>query len=333
MNQNTSFPLPSGWKLLLLDLGLDPEDILRRARLAPDLLNRSGVKLNSHDYFSFWHALEEEAKDPSLAIKLVEAVQIEHFEPALFAALCSPHLKTALGRIAHYKRLVLPMALHLSEDEDGLSLTLDWLEKTVSPPDIVMTTELVYFTHLARVGTRSKVAPLAVEAPLKSLELKGLEEYLGASVRDAPKVRLVFSREDAERPFLTANEAIWAIFEPELARRLSQLTESATMAERVRAALFELLPAGATALDDVAAKLHVSARTLQRKLRGEEAKFNDVLAKTREDLARHYLGKTHLSPVEISFLLGFQDSNSFFRAFKGWTGDSPEHFRRALSGV
>jgi len=54
---------------------------------------------------------------------------------------------------------------------------------------------------------------------------------------------------------------------------------------------------------------------------------------TREELARHYPGTSNLPGAEIWFLLGFEDPNSVFRAFHGWTGETPEQARAAMQGV
>lgn len=73
----------------------------------------------------------------------------------------------------------------------------------------------------------------------------------------------------------------------------------------------------------------MSKRTLQRRLREEDTTFLEVLSSTRLQLANHYLANTPLSFVEISFLLGFGDPNSFYRAFHEWTGKTPQRVRRA----
>jgi AraC-like DNA-binding protein len=141
----------------------------------------------------------------------------------------------------------------------------------------------------------------------------------------------VFRTQDTAAPFLTANAAMWDVFEPELRRRLSEIDDTATVADRVRAALLESLPAGAVSMDAVARKLGASARTLQRRLKDEGSSFQEVLDGTRENLARHYLKTSRMSGAEISFLLGFEDPNSFFRAFHKWTGRTPEDVRAATS--
>ena len=120
---------------------------------------------------------------------------------------------------------------------------------------------------------------------------------------------------------------MWTFFEPELRRRLSELDETATMTQRVHGALLELLPGGGASVGAVAKKLAVSPRTLQRRLQQEGQSFREVVNGTREQLARHYLKSSTISGAEISYLLGFEDPNSFFRAFQGWTGETPEQAR------
>ena len=95
------------------------------------------------------------------------------------------------------------------------------------------------------------------------------------------------------------------------------------MTDRVRAALLELLPGGHASMSDVARSLSVSTRTLQRRLSDEDTTFQAVLTATRTRLARHYLSTGELSANEISFLLGYDDPKSFYRAFRTWTGLTP----------
>ena len=80
---------------------------------------------------------------------------------------------------------------------------------------------------------------------------------------------ITFSAANAVLPFLTANDSIWQVFEPDLRRRLAELEETATIGERVRSLLLEALPSGQTSIDAVVDRLAMSKRTLQRRL-GDE---------------------------------------------------------------
>lgn len=79
----------------------------------------------------------------------------------------------------------------------------------------------------------------------------------------------------------------------------------------------------------VCRKLGVSPRTLQRRLREEGSSFQRTLDALRNSLAHHYLHNSSLSGTEISFLLGFEDPNSFARVFQTWTGSTPQAVRLA----
>ena len=123
---------------------------------------------------------------------------------------------------------------------------------------------------------------------------------------------------------------MWSFFEPELRQRLSRLRVDASTTERVRSALLELIPSGRTSAVQVARHLAVSTRTLQRRLNDENASFSAILNSVREELARHYLRHSQLPYAQISFLLGYGDPNSFYRAFNGWTGTTPDRVRSQL---
>lgn len=129
---------------------------------------------------------------------------------------------------------------------------------------------------------------------------------------------------------LPAPLRIARVFEPGLRQRLSDLDCTAGMAERVRSLLIELLSAGAVSMGEVSRQLVVSTRTLQRKLHEEGTTFQRTLDAVRDALAHHYLGSTAMSAAEISFLLGFEDANSFARAFQGRTGHTPQTVRNRL---
>ena len=71
----------------------------------------------------------------------------------------------------------------------------------------------------------------------------------------------------------------------------------------------------------------MSARTLQRRLTDAGITFQQLVEDTRRDLARHYLKQSAVELNEAAYLLGYEDANSFFRAFHVWEGTSPGEWR------
>lgn len=323
-----SYALDTTWRTLLKDLGVRPANVLRRAGLADDLLSLPSVRLAPVDYYRLWDSVEAETGDPLFPITLCEAVRSDSFSPPLFAALCSPNLLVAAQRIGRYKKLVGPMRFDVTEKRGVVTIELTWLDRPLLPPASLVTMELLFCVTLARIGTRERVRPISVTTTSLPSPRAPYEEFLGARIQRGTQHQIAFASADATRPFLTSNEPLWAAFEPELRRRLADLEAPATTEMRVRAALLEGLPSGLATMEVIADKLAMSPRTLQRRIEAEGTSYQEVLKQTRESLARHYLEKTALTTAEIAFLLGFDQPNSFYRAFRAWTGTTPDSLRQ-----
>jgi YesN/AraC family two-component response regulator len=101
-----------------------------------------------------------------------------------------------------------------------------------------------------------------------------------------------------------------------------------TTADTVQRVLAEELSEGGPTLEHLAKRLHMSARTLHRRLAAEGTTFRSVVTKLRMELAERALREPHLPIGEIAFRLGFSEPSAFHRAFKRWTGWQPLAYRR-----
>ncbi|AEI81930.1 transcriptional regulator AraC family (plasmid) [Cupriavidus necator N-1] len=333
MTRNQTFSLSIGWQTLLKDFGVQASHVLRRAGLPEDLLSREGHGLTTDEYFRFWRALEMEAGDVMFPLRIAETVSAESFDPPLFAALCSATLMQAVQRLAKYKQLVAPMSLEVEVGKLGeLTVSPRWLSVQTDVPYSLQVAELAFFLRLARLATRETVKALRVVLPElpPSAYARRYEAFFGTPVQHGASPSITFAAADALRPFLTVNKGMWRVFEPALRQRLSELDAMAATAERVRAVLLELLPSNSATIERAAERLGMSKRTLQRRLEDEGENFRALVSSTRESLARHYLQNTSMSGGEIAFLLGFEEPNSFYRAFHDWTGQTPDSIRHAM---
>ncbi|MCA9701108.1 MAG: helix-turn-helix domain-containing protein [Myxococcales bacterium] len=302
--------------------------MLRRAGLPEDTLNRENVRLTTESFLCFFEALDASVGDTNFWVRLTEAMSPEFFEPPVFAALCSPDLAIASERLARFKPLIGPIVLDVHDGAGGLELSYRWKNAGLRQPAYMHGLEALFVTKLARMGTREHIRPSAVIVPEFPRDPQIFEDYLGIRMKRGEVIRVTFDAADAHRPFLSANRAMWDIFEPALRKRLADLEQDATFADRTQAVLMEALPSGQAGMDNIARRLGVSPRTLQRRLRDEGTSFKAVMDTTRESLALHYLRRTHLTATEIAFLLGFDEATSFFRAFQRWTGMTPETLRQ-----
>lgn len=328
MSSPTNHAINPGLRLLLIDMGISPDNVLRRAGLPRDLFVNGPSSLPSQKFFALWEAAEAETPDAHLPLLVGQAISLEAFDPPLFAASCSPNLNVAAERIAQHKKLISPMRLRVNRSGAETTIQIAWPPVPEAPPGLTLA-ELVFWVALARLATRHRIRPLRLSTQHPPEDGDAYTDYLGVAVDKSSTDSVAFSAEDATRPFLTANESMWEFFEPELRRRLSDLDAGTSVSGRVRASLLELLPAGDGSVQSVARELAMSTRTLQRRLNSEGTTFQDVLNDTRESLARHYLANSDMPASEISFLLGYEDPRSFYRAFQSWTGQTPRLVRGA----
>jgi AraC-like DNA-binding protein len=181
---------------------------------------------------------------------------------------------------------------------------------------------------IGRRGTGHNLSPQYVEFKRPESNRQVYEDHFQCPVRFGGRENvLVFSRQDVARPFLTHNPDLLAMVAPQLDVELSQQLAEKTLKDQVKGILKKLLAGQRPKLQHVAAELRLSTRTLQRRLTAESMTFQNLMEEARRELAQHYLLHSTLELNETAYLLGYEDSNSFFRAFHQWEGTSPGEWR------
>src|SRR5207237_2933157 len=126
-----------------------------------------------------------------------------------------------------------------------------------------------------------------------------------------------------EAPARTADEKALAECDPGLERTLRTTGKTRSLADEVRVATSRAMTGERPSIARVAKMLSLSSRTLQRRLREEGLGYQALLDDVRLRTAQRLLARTRLRAEEIAFLLGFDEFNSFTRAFRTWQGVSP----------
>lgn len=326
--------LETAWQILFKDMDVSPQDVLYYAQLPLDLLSRKSPTVTGDEFFRLWNGLAQALRhEPTFPLRLARTITPEIFSPPIFACLCSRNLNMALQRIAHYKPLVAPVHLKIEQNAQQTVVVINSVPNLRPLPQSLIAFELAFWVQIARIATRERIIPLHVYANMELVEPESYEAFFGTRPEFSDFNGLAFSANDASKPFLTVNDSMWSIFEPELNKRLQSLNQESFFHERVRACLVEIMASGQISMDDVASRLAVSNRTLQRRLQGEGTSFQKVLDNLRKDLALHYLTSTDYSSGQIAFLLGYEEPNSFYRSFRVWTGKTPEHVRSGVKFI
>ncbi|MEP2533719.1 AraC family transcriptional regulator ligand-binding domain-containing protein [Shimia sp.] len=310
-------------------LGIQTPRVLRRAGLPDDIISNEGRGVTGAQFFDLWNAVIAECDQPNLPLEMAKVFSRGPFDAALFAFSCSPNIAVGLERLAVFKPLVAPIKLSLRLSERAISVDVTAGEPGLVMPATMAAFHLAHLIEISRTSTGVDVVPLKVGLPELMPEQAVYDRHFGRPAIVAAQASLTFSREDAHRPLISENPELWAGFERDLTRQLAEQRRNTAVSIRVRNALLELLPSGQSSVDAVCARLLMSRRSLQRHLKAEGETFQGILDATREDLSLHYLRAGALSVEEISYLLAYRDPNSFYRAFQGWTGQTPAQVRRA----
>lgn len=142
---------------------------------------------------------------------------------------------------------------------------------------------------------------------------------------------LSFSEETLARVPMGADAELNRALELHGQAVLAQCGDEEDAYERARAVVVAGLPKGEATLGKVAKRLHVTPRTLQRRLEENGATFAALLNEVRRAQAERLLGRTGAPLAEVAEQVGYSDTAAFVRAFRGWTGTTPGKFRDAAS--
>jgi len=302
--------------------------LLRRAGLPRGLFQQEKVYVTTAELFALWRAVGEMTSDPAIGLRLGAETRFEHSHPAAIAVMCSRTFADALERLGRYKKLTCPEEIRVHKKDKEVGVEFFFVEAKEPQPDIMVDLGLSWILNVGRRGSDGEIKPVRLELarPAKHREL--LEGHFGCRVRfKADRNALVFRSSDLDRPFVTHNEELLTVIGTQLDSELEARNTSRNVGEQVKDALRRSLAGKRPTLQDVAQELGLGARTLQRRLADGGISFQQLVEDTRRELARHYLKQSKVELNEAAFLLGFEDANSFFRAFQVWEGTSPGEWR------
>jgi AraC-like DNA-binding protein len=276
-------------------------------------------------------------EDPAFGLQAARCWHPSELGVLGYAWLSSSTLRTGLERAVRYSRLVGERGITEIEDtRQGLTVRFraERGDPAVTPVaavfvDIVM----ALLFDLCRMNAGAALRPVAATLRRRKPEsAEAYERFFGCAVRfGAEENAFVLSAKDADRPLPSANRQLAAAFDKMLIEELAR-SDKSDVVSRCRAAVLEQLSSGEGTAEDAAKQLHMSPRTLQRKLADANQTYLQLVDDTRKDLALRYIEDPRRSVTDITFSLGFSQPSAFTRAFKRWTGFSPSDYRTQSRG-
>jgi AraC-like DNA-binding protein len=325
---NKHFRVSGSVFLKLEELGVPASAVLRRAGLPQEFIEQPRVLLNTEELFALWRAVGEVSGNPAIGLLLGTETKMERFHPMGLAALSSENFGAAVQQMARFKQLTCPEEILQETDDEEWRIQFRWLLADEVEPPVLNECCFAWVLSIARHGTGTRLSPLRVEFAQPRSHVKAIERHFGCPVVcGAARNAIVFRAADAQRPFVTRNAELLGMLAPQFEEELKQENGDENFIERVRIAVQQKLTGRRPTIEDIADALHISSRTLQRRLQDEGSSFQRVLEEARHQLARQYLNNSVLELNEAAYLLGYNDSNSFVRAFRTWEGIPPARWR------
>jgi AraC-like DNA-binding protein len=328
----THYRVPRIWGTKLEEMNVSVSSVLRAAGLSQDLFKQERILITTKQQFTLWRAIGQVAQDPAVGVMLGTEEQIARLHPIGLAALSAENLGGAVLHMARYKKLCAPEEISDSVTGHEWSIHYRWLLAIEPEPPTLMEYCFAWLLNIARKGTGTAITPLRVEFLQPIAHVGILERHFGCKVTcGAARNAIVFRASDALLPFITRNPELLDVLTPHFEQELVEQSANCQTSylDLVRGAIQHRLTGHRPKIDDVARDLHVSSRSLQRKLQESGSSYQDLLDEARHQMARYYLSKSALELSETAYLLGYENTDSFARAFRSWEGIPPKSWRDA----
>ena len=313
--------------------GVDCQALFNELGLDYAALNDPDARFAQDAMTRLWHLAVERSGNPAIGLNMAKVVRPASFHVVGYALMSSRTLFEGFSRLVRYQRIIGEGAdLSLVTEPDRYRLVLAIHGDRLPPARQSIEASLAYCLAFCRWLTGADLQPTEVvlQGPAPS-DIKAYEQVFQAPLHfNAPHDALVFKRADLERPLPGANEALAQLHDRFAGEYLARFSDT-RVTHQARQVLCRLLPQGEPRREAVASTLHLSERTLQRRLQEEGTSYQQLLDDTRRELAEQYLGQANLTLLEVGYLLGFADPSNFFRAFRRWHGVTPGEYR-ALRG-
>lgn len=325
-----SILLPAMVPQRLAALGIDLGRLLGQAGLPMDLFKHGKVDVDTKQFFALWNALQTIGAPADLGLRGATEPPPDLYDVATIAAIHSANFGEALQKLARYKRLVCPEHISVRRENDEVHIEFQWLLAQEHAPSFLTDAAFAATVQLLQRGSGLMVKPRRLELTRRKAHEAMLQRHFACPVYfNALHDVLVFDLQTLEQPFHTHNPELLDLMVPGLEAALRRWEGEIPWLEQVKAGVERSMRGQRPSVEQVAKHLCLSPRTLQRRLEDAGTSYQRLLDEVRQDTARRLLTATDLEPGEIAFFLGFEELNSFRRAFQLWEGTTPQRWRFA----
>lgn len=311
--------------------GLKADELLREAGLDPERVAHPEHGLSSTELDALWRRLGERA-GPGFGLNAAEGLSRGALGGPEYALRASATLAEGLSVLAELTRRAQAEGGYELRPEPGGGAALVYdLPYAEGAERLAVGFALGAVLVLGRDAAGVRWTPRLVRVQHAAGREPAYAEFFGVPVRfDQPENALILSPDVLALPMREADPILAELLVRHLRQELRAHRPVQSLAEAVRAAILAALPEQGADLDNVARRVGVSSRVLQKRLQHSGTSFQELLDDVRVALAKRYLLQPTASLTATAIQLGYSDVTAFHRAFKRWTGSTPGDYRRQL---
>jgi AraC-like DNA-binding protein len=315
-------------------IALDP--VIKQAGLTREQLDDPHASMTVRDQIKFLNLVAEALPDDLLGFRLAQMPDLRAIGLLYYLLASSETLLDGLQRIARYSTIVNEGIVQTCAHGTELSMSFRYrgVSRHLDRHQIECWT--AGLVRICRDLTGLRLVPSRLRMVHQRGEDQGAElsSFFGRPIEfGAPVDDVAFPRRFAEARILSADPYLNKLLLDYCEDALSHRRNADTFRASVENAIAPLLPHGKANVEQVSRQLAMSPRTLARRLSEEGTTFSDVLEGLRNDLAARYLAEKEFGVAQVAWLLGYQETSAFSRAFKRWTGKAPRDMRAPRKSV
>ena len=313
--------------------GISPEDLLSDLGLDAESLALPGAQVPVDTLVALVEKTRARAGEPAFGVFLGLQMRAPAHGYLGFAAMTSATLRQALevaARFAPTRTDAIRLRLH--SDDSQASLVIEERADFGPARDAILFSIAIGLWQIGNALTGRDLPGSADFAFERPAYVDRFPQLIESARFGQPVNQLVFDARQLDLPLTTADPGSFRLAYEQCERTLEAIGATGQLLERVRQLV--LRPeGGCRSLEEVSAEVHVSARTLKRRLAAQELTYTEVLDEQRRERALLLLRSPTLSMDDVATKLGYSDTANFSRAFRRWTGVSPGSYRRGVPGV
>lgn len=315
-------------------LGIDAPRMLALAGVSLEELRAPNARVPAALEFAFWDALAQHTRDPMIGLRVAEQIQVGSLGAYEYLLRNSPTIRAAIEQANKFERVMDDLTRVTIIETEHEAVIRHYREGGVPHSPYAAECLFAAVVRLVKALLPGEHVLSVRFAHNLNGEPRVYQARMGCPVTFAAAYNeIVVRKTTLDLPLHTADPALSRVLEAHMTHMLQHLPAEQSFVDRARTALGDALQRhGDVSLEQLAQTLHLSERTLRRRLEEHGTSYKTLLDELRRELACHYVARTSESFEDTGTRLGFADISAFYRAFKRWTSTTPAAYRAQVRG-